>query len=58
MKYQYEIWHHVGTPRAERMAKATTRNEAEKFANIYRPMTAGYSRRKWHGRITIRKVNP
>lgn len=59
-EYPFEVWHHVGTPQEERMASAKTRAEAEKFADIYRPITAGYSKRKWHGRITIRmaKLTP
>ena len=53
----FEVWHHVGTIHEERMARTRTREDAEAFAAIYRPLTCGYSRRKWHGRITIRRCS-
>lgn len=54
--FPFQVWQHVGTRRASCMAHAKTREAADQFADIYRPLTCAYSKRKWHGRITIRKT--
>lgn len=55
--FPFQVWNHVGTHGEGILAHAKTRKDAEAYANIYRPLTCGYSKKKWHGRITIRKSN-